>query len=301
MVSYEGLPKTIGFIGLGGMGGRMAARLVQAGAQVVGYDVSAPAAEAAAQTGVTVVDELPAVAAAADRILMSLPNSKIVDAVIFGEGGLLPSLQKGTLIGDLSSGDPRWVRPAWERLREHDVRFVDIPVSGGLPGASDGTLTIMAGGDEADLAEITKVIAPLGTLTRVGGPGAGHLAKALNNTLYACELCISAEALVAGKLWGIESGTLVDVWSRSSSRNGAVDGRIRKNVLARDFTGAMASSLMLKDIRHAIALGDDLGLEMTWARETEKHFERFIEDHGASTVDFGVVQLWEERAGVKIE
>lgn len=293
--------QTIGFIGLGGMGGRMAARLVDAGFVVHGYDVSADAVAVAAETGVIPAADLPTLAMATDRILMSLPNSKIVEAVLFGDQGLVEHLLSGALIVDLSSGSPTWVKGAVDRLAAKGVRFVDVPVSGGFPGAAAGTLTLMAGGADDDVEEARRLTAPLGTLTQVGGVGAGHLAKALNNALYAAALCMSAEALVAGKLWGLQPAALVDVWSRSSGRNGAIDGRIRNNVLKRDFTGAMAAELMLKDVRHAIELGAELGLDMNWAKEAEKQFVDLIAKNDGAIVDFAVVQVWEDRSGVTIE
>jgi 3-hydroxyisobutyrate dehydrogenase len=295
------MSEVIGFVGLGGMGRRMSARLVGAGFEVHGYDVSPDAVAAAAESGVIPAASLGELASATTSILMSLPNSTVVDSVIFGDGGLVPGLAEGSLIVDLSSGSPTWVKGAVERLAGHGVRYVDVPVSGGFPGSENGTLTLMAGGADADVAEATRLTAPLGTLSRVGEVGAGHLAKALNNALYACALCISAEALVAGKLWGLEPAALVDVWASSSGRNGAIDGRIRNNVLKRDFSGAMAAELMLKDIRHAIELGAELGLEMQWAKDSAASFEKLIDEQGGAVVDFAVVQVWEQQAGVTIE
>lgn len=291
----------LGFVGLGGMGRRMAARLVARGHQVHGFDLSPEATADAAGSGVCVQPELRAVAEWAEVLLLSLPDSVVTEQVLFGAAGIADHLAPGVLVVDLTSGDPRFAERAAARLGERELRYVDVPVSGGFPGAEAGTLTLMAGGSDADVETARAVTAPLGVLRHVGGPGAGHLAKAFNNALYACALCISAEALVAARRWGLEPASLLDVWATSSGRNGAIDGRLRSHVLRRDFTGAMSAALMLKDVRHAIEAGRAVGQDMHWAETTAQHFAEFIDRAGGDAVDFGVVQLWEDAAGVVIE
>lgn len=291
----------LGFVGLGGMGRRMAARLVAHGYEVHGYDVQSQAVEGARASGVLPCAELATLANRTDRVLLSLPDSTVAESVVFGENGLARHMSSGTLIVDLSSGSPKWITSAVERLAASGGRIVDVPVSGGFPGAEAGTLTLMAGGSDEDVDEVRALTAPLGELTHLGGPGSGHLAKALNNALYACALCISAESLVVAKLWGLDATRVLDVWTRSSGRNGALDGRIKGNVLVRDFTGAMSARLMLKDIRHAIELGTDVGLDMDWAKRSGEQFEELIARAGAEVVDFAVVTVWEDRAKVLIE
>ncbi len=154
-----------------------------------------------------------------------LPNSQIVTEVVLGSG-LLTTMTRDALLVDMSSSDATETVKLAPVVNDHGVRFLDAPVSGGVPGAEAGTLTIMAGGAEVDLADCRPMLEALGRAIRhVGGIGAGHATKALNNLLAATNLLAGVEALLAAERFGLDPEVLLDVVNQStggswaSSRN----------------------------------------------------------------------------------
>ena len=202
----------IGFVGLGNMGIPMTQRLVGAGYQVRGYDMSADAVAAFeaigtsdAGGGVTAVTDLASVGDGADAVILMLPDSDIVERVVLarlaGEpaegtaGGLLASLPPGATIIDMSSSDPARTRALAAQVALAGVTLIDAPVSGGVSGARAGTLMIMVGGPAAAFERFQPMLATLGKkVVHAGDVGAGHAIKALNNLMSAAHLLASSEA-----------------------------------------------------------------------------------------------------------
>ncbi|MGT2485536.1 NAD(P)-dependent oxidoreductase [Methylobacterium oryzae CBMB20] len=192
----------IGFIGLGNMGGRMTSRLTGAGIDVVGFDTDR---EAASRWGATEAASIAAVVEAADVILMSLPDSKVVERVVLGENGVLAGCRDGQIVVDLSTAAASSTRRIAAALAARGVAYVDAGISGGAAAAENGTLTLMVGGDPAVIDRLGWVFAPIARKVVVmGGSGAGHTTKLLNNFLNAVSLAATAEVMVAGRKAGLD-------------------------------------------------------------------------------------------------
>ena len=194
--------KAIGFVGLGNMGGRIARRLVDAGQPVLGSDSVPGRAEAC---GAVAARSLAQVARETDIILMSLPDSHVVEAVVEGPDGLLAHARPGQILVDLSTAAVSSTQRISKRFAELGVTYIDAGISGGAAAAEKGTLTLMVGGDKAVVESLKDVFAPFSSkVAYMGASGAGHTTKLLNNFLNAVSLAASAEVMVAGKKAGLE-------------------------------------------------------------------------------------------------
>ncbi|WP_326643233.1 NAD(P)-dependent oxidoreductase [Nonomuraea fuscirosea] len=247
----------IGFVGLGNMGGRIARRLTAAGHSVLGHDPAPGAAEKAGATPAATVAE---VGRDAELILLSLPDSKVVESVVLGDDGLLAHARKGQVIVDLSTAAPGSTRRLAGLLAAEGARLIDAGVSGGAAAAERGTLTIMAGGEREEIERITPILETFAQkIFHMGGPGTGHSAKLLNNFLNAVSLAATSEVMIAGRKAGLDPHTLLDVLNSSSGANWATANRFPSIVEGDYLEGGLTSTLMTKDIvlyvDHLRALG----------------------------------------------
>ncbi|MFI5615369.1 NAD(P)-dependent oxidoreductase [Amycolatopsis sp. NPDC051903] len=245
----------LGFVGLGNMGTPMVRRLVEAGYTVRGFDTDPSARERIA----TPVAELTAVAETADAILLMLPSSDVVEQVLF-KGGLLEAARPGTVLVDMGSSRPHSTRTVAEWSASRGVPMVDAPVSGGVLGAEAGTLAVMAGGAAEDVERVRPPLECLGNkVSHVGGVGAGHALKALNNLMSATHLLVSSEALLAGQEFGLDPAAMLEVVNGSSGRSGSTEAKWPKFVLPGTFDSGFGLRLMLKDMRIAVDLAREIG------------------------------------------
>jgi len=249
---------TIGFIGLGNMGSRIARCLRAGGFRVVGYD-SNP--EAAAKVGIEVGASVAEVVRSAQIILMSLPDSKVVEAVVEGDGGVLSSVEKGQVVVDLSTASASSTIRLARLFNDRGAFYVDAGISGGAAAAEKGTLTLMVGGAEEAIERLTPVFRPIASKVVVmGGAGAGHTTKLLNNFLNAVSLAATAEVMVAGKKAGLDLHQLLDVLNASSGVNFATLNRFPKIVDGDYLEGGLTSRLMTKDVVLYADLLHELGV-----------------------------------------
>ncbi|MBN3801484.1 NAD(P)-dependent oxidoreductase [Paraburkholderia sp. Ac-20336] len=236
----------VGFIGLGNMGGRMAQRLVGAGIAVLGYDTARERVEAA---GAQAAGTLREVVGYADVVMLSLPDSKVVEAVVEGEDGVLAHCRAGQIVVDLSTAAASSTIRLAKRFAERGVRYVDAGISGGAAAAEKGTLTLMVGGEAEAVAELQWAFGPISSkVAYMGGSGAGHTTKLLNNFLNAVSLAASAEVMVAGKKAGLDLHLLLDVLNSSSGVNFATLNRFPKIVDGDYLEGGLTGKLMTKDV-----------------------------------------------------
>ncbi|MCJ2013551.1 NAD(P)-dependent oxidoreductase [Methylobacterium sp. J-076] len=248
----------VGFIGLGNMGGRMTRRLVGAGIPVTGYDAD-PAA--AARCGAAAAASVAEVVRGADIVLMSLPDSRVVEAVVAGEGGVLSACREGQVVADLSTAAASSTRRLAGLLAGRGVAYVDAGISGGAAAAEKGSLTLMVGGEAAALARLAPVFAPFAAkVVAMGGSGAGHTAKLLNNFLNAVSLAATAEVMVAGKKAGLDLHRLLDVLNASSGVNFATLNRFPRIVEGDYLEGGLTGRLMTKDVVLYADLLHELGV-----------------------------------------
>jgi 3-hydroxyisobutyrate dehydrogenase len=249
------LPGTVGFVGLGRMGEPMVRRLAAAGVTVRGHDAVPRPALADA---VTLVDEAADVASGAPVVILMLPDSNVVDAVV-RDAGLLDALAPGTVLVDMGSSEPLRTRSLAVEVAARGAVLVDAPVSGGVGGATAGTMTIMVGGPDEAVAALTPLLAVLGRVRHVGGVGGGHALKALNNLMSAAHLLASSEALLAGQRFGLDPAVMLDAVNGSSGRSGSTENKWPNFVLPATFDSGFALTLMLKDIRIALGLAEATG------------------------------------------
>lgn len=249
----------VGFIGLGNMGLPMARRLVDAGVGLRGFDRSAAAITAARAAGVEVSDSLESAAQDADVLLLMLPSSDVVDAVL-ADPALQSVLSAGVIVLDMSSSDPLRTRALAERLAERGATLVDAPVSGGVAGAVAGSLTIMTGGPDEDIDRVEPLLRAMGSVRRTGPVGSGHAVKALNNLLSATHLLVSSEAVRAAIAFGLDPGVVLDVINSSSGRSFSTEYKWPTFVLPESYDSGFALRLLVKDAGIAVDLARSLGL-----------------------------------------
>jgi 3-hydroxyisobutyrate dehydrogenase len=250
--------RTVGFVGLGNMGGRMTRRLVDAGIEVIGYD---PRPGAAESVGAAPAAGPADVARRAPVVLMSLPDSHVVEPVVRGPDGVLEGASSGAIVVDLSTASPASTEQLHAEAAAKGVRYLDAGISGGAAAAEKGTLTIMAGGDADALAEIAWVFEPIAAhVHHMGGPGAGHTAKLLNNFLNAVSLAATAEVMVAGRKAGLDLPQLLEVLNTSSGVNFATKNRFPHIVRGDYLEGGLTSRLMTKDVALYVDLVGRLGV-----------------------------------------
>jgi 3-hydroxyisobutyrate dehydrogenase-like beta-hydroxyacid dehydrogenase len=246
-----------GIVGVGQMGGRMAARVREAGDPIVAYDRDA---ERLAASGIEPAGSLAELVAAVDVVLLSLPDSSIIEPVVLGEGGVLEQARPGQAVVDLSTASPESTRRIHAALAERNVDFLDAGISGGAKAADAGTLTIMVGGDGAALALVRPILERFAAkIFHMGDSGAGHTAKLLNNFLNGISLAATAEVMVAAKLSGLDLETFLDVVNASSGVNFATLNRFPHIIKGDYLEGGLTGRLMAKDIRlyldHVARLG----------------------------------------------
>jgi 3-hydroxyisobutyrate dehydrogenase-like beta-hydroxyacid dehydrogenase len=230
------------------MGGRMARRLAGAGIAVVGYDVRDGLAQAA---GATSAGSPAEVCAGSDCVLLSLPDSKAVESVVLGDrgNGLLEVAGPGQVIIDLSTAAPASTRRLHAALAERGVQYLDAGISGGAAAAEKGTLTIMVGGSGAALARVRWVFEPIAAkVVPMGGSGAGHSTKLLNNFLNAVTLAATAEVMVAARKAGLDLAAVLDVINSSSGVSYASVNRFPHIIKGDYLEGGLTSALMTKDV-----------------------------------------------------
>ncbi|MDF3881129.1 NAD(P)-dependent oxidoreductase [Cupriavidus basilensis] len=255
--------KTVGVIGLGNMGRGMALTLQRSGYAVLGLDKSEQVCAVAREAGIPLAASLPELAKACSAVVLSLPTSAIVRAVLEGEDGLLANAAAGTLLIDTTTADPQITRELAAVLEEKGLRYVDAPVSGGPTGAMKGELTMFIGGSEEDVAFANPILSALGTKRfHIGGVSAGHVAKLINNLLTASHLVTASEAFRLANAAGISTDQLIEAVNAGSGRSGVTLFNYPSRILNNTYSSGFTMQLMRKDVNLAVSLGDSLCLSL---------------------------------------
>ncbi|MFB3820053.1 MAG: NAD(P)-dependent oxidoreductase [Candidatus Methylomirabilales bacterium] len=242
--------QTVGLVGAGIMGSRMCRNLLKAGFPVLAFDRSPEALRVVGEAGATPVADLAAVGRGAPIVLMSLPDPAAVLDVVEGEGGLLAHLPAGAYLCDLSTLDPGTSRRVHASAQAHGIQALDCPVSGGPQGAEAATLTIMVGGDAADLDAVRPVLSAVGRkIVHCGGPGTGQAAKLVNQAMVAVNTVAALEALLVGRKAGLSLDTMFSILQGSSGRSWMLENHVRTQALSGNFEPGFAMDLMFKDLR----------------------------------------------------
>ena len=254
------------FIGLGMMGQPMALRLVQAQYPVFVHDANQETVKNYCNK-IDAKSLLPSEdLGLIDVVITMLPDSEIVEGVIFGVDnfpGIAPKLKPGSVVIDMSSSEPMRSRALGASLKKMDLIYLDAPVSGGVRRAIDGSLAIMVGGDLEAFVEVKPILENLGkSIFHVGDPGSGHAIKALNNYLSAITTLSVAEALIIGKRFGLDPNKMVDVFNSSSGKSNATENKAKQFMLSGTFGAGFTAKLMVKDITMANQLGSAVNSSM---------------------------------------
>jgi 3-hydroxyisobutyrate dehydrogenase len=248
----------VGLIGTGNMGGRIGRRIASAGIPITGYDLDATRVEAA---GLLVAGSIADLVASVDIILLSLPDSGVIEGVARGGGGILASAWAGQVVVDLSTAHPSSTQALYAEYAAKGVDLIDAGISGGAAAAEKGMLTIMAGGSEQALERVRWV---LGTFSQsvhyMGASGAGHTTKVLNNFLNGVSLAATAEVMVAARRAGLDLRLFLEVVNQSSGVNFATLNRFPHIVEGDYLEGGLTGKLMAKDLKLYLDLLAGLGV-----------------------------------------
>jgi 3-hydroxyisobutyrate dehydrogenase-like beta-hydroxyacid dehydrogenase/alkylhydroperoxidase/carboxymuconolactone decarboxylase family protein YurZ len=260
-VSDTQLPP-IGFVGLGNMGMPMASRLLEAGYQVRGFDVSEPVRAAFAALGGTAAASAAEAARGAGLVILMLPDSDVVESVATDPSFIaaLARSEGASVLVDMSSSEPGRTQRLATLLREHGITLVDAPVSGGVKGAVAGRLAVMTGGLSGDENGVEEVLAHFGTIYRAGPVGAGHAVKALNNLMSATHLLVTSEAMLAGQQFGLDPEVMLAIFNASSGRSGSTEVKWPNFIVTETYGSGFGLRLMLKDMRIATGLAQQVDL-----------------------------------------
>jgi 3-hydroxyisobutyrate dehydrogenase len=289
-------PVTIAFLGLGNMGGPMAANLVTAGYTVHGFDVVPAALDHARERGVDVAQDAAGAVSDAEVVITMFPSgTHVLDAY---RDGLLAAARPGTLFIDCSTIDVADAIAARELAVAAGHRGMDAPVSGGTVGAEAGTLTFMAGGDAADFAAAEPVLQVMGgRVVHCGGSGAGQAAKICNNMILGVSMIAVSEAFVLGEKLGLTDQALFDVASAASGQcwalttNCPVPGPVPSSPANRDYQPGFAGALMAKDLGLALNALESTGVAAELGPLAARIYRRFADEGGAGRDFSGIITV----------
>ncbi|MFA7428759.1 MAG: 3-hydroxyisobutyrate dehydrogenase [Rhodospirillaceae bacterium] len=289
---------TIGFIGLGNMGGPMAANLAKAGHTVKAFDLSSDARAKAVEAGCTAATSVVEAASGVDVVVTMLPAGPHVRAVYTGPDGVLGVAAKGTLMIDCSTVDVDSARAVAKACDEAGMMMVDAPVSGGVAGAAGGTLTFMVGGPDAAFAKAKPVLEAMGkTIVHAGGPGNGQAAKICNNMLLGITMIGTCEAFMLAKKLGLDAQKLFDISSKASGQNWSmtsycpVPGPVPTSPANRDYQPGFAADMMLKDLKLAQEAAARAGASTPLGANAEALYQLFS-NNGNGGLDFsGIIKM----------
>ena len=262
------MTETIGFVGIGNMGWPMAVNLAGAGYGLVVADArQAVADNFVQQIGGRTAGNLAALAADSDIVITRMPTSAHVSAVMADDiDHLLAGLRPGSLVIDMTSGQPAVTRALAAKIAAAGSVMIDAPVSGGVSRAKTGELAIMVGGDATVIERARPILAAMGTtILPCGGVGAGQAMKALNNLVSGAGFLIAVEALLMGQAQGLDPAVMVDVLNASTGMNNATQKKLRQFILSRSFDSGFSLDLMVKDLSIATEIGRDGGVATPFA------------------------------------
>lgn len=293
---------TIAFLGLGAIGAPMARHLPAHGFDLIVWNRTRERAEVLAKSVRARVAETPAEAAQEANVAITcLPTSREVEALLNGGDGLLVGLRSGAVLVDCTSGDPATSRRIAARLRERGVAFVDAPVSGGKRGAEEGTLTVMCGGDAADVERVRPVLAAFGKyVVHCGDVGAGDMVKAVNQALLAIHIWATGEGLATLAKAGVDTRVALEVINASSGRSNTSMNLFPERVLSRAFPRTFRLALLDKDLRIAADIARDVGVPSPMTQLASELFRAARAELGEEADHVEAVRVIERTAGVEI-
>jgi len=290
----------MGFIGLGNMGRPMAERIIKSAPLVV-FDIDQQRMDSIVALGAVAADSPAEIARQSDLVLISLPDSRVVSEVVLGEDGLSSNLIPGSLIADMTTGDPTITRQIAKELSKKEIGIVDAPVSGGPRGAYEGSIAIMVGGTLEQYERVTPILEKISrNVLHSGDLGSGHAIKAGNNLLNL--ICRLATFEVVSLLVndGVDPQTAVDIIQKSSGRNYATEVTLPDNILSGKMKQGFTTSLMHKDSILALNLGKKHNLEMPLGTLARELLSQIGSEFGWEADLSAIALSYEEGTGARI-
>lgn len=283
----------IAFIGLGNMGGGMAANLVKAGHVVNAFDLAEDALTRAKDNGCTPFSDVRDGVQGVDAVVSMLPNGKIVDSVF--EGDVIGQAPKGAILLDCSTIDVDTARKVTGDASAAGYEMVDAPVSGGIAAANGGTLTFMVGGTDSAFARAEPILAAMGkAVIHAGGSGAGQAAKICNNMLLGASMIATCETFKLAEKLGLDLQTFYDISSKASGQNWSmtsycpVPGVGPQTPADNGYQGGFATILMLKDLKLAMEAAQSVDADVPMGKRAAELYAAF-ERGGHGGLDFSAI------------
>ena len=285
----------IAFIGLGNMGGGMAANLVKAGHEVHAFDLSSEALARAQDNGCQTYTSVREAVQGAQAVVAMLPNGGIVESVFTAD--VIGHAPTSALLLDCSTIDVATARKVEETARTAGYEMVDAPVSGGIAAANGGTLTFMVGGSDAAFAKAEPILSAMGkAVIHAGASGAGQAAKICNNMILGATMIATCEAFALADKLGLDLQTFFDISSKASGQSWSmtaycpVPGVGPQSPADNGYQGGFAAGLMLKDLKLAMEAAQAAGAKVPMGQRAEELYEEFAND-GNAGVDFsGIIK-----------
>jgi hypothetical protein len=290
----------IGFIGLGNMGQPMARRLIEAGHKLIVYDTRNDAVAPLVALGAQLASSPADVADRVETVMASLPSLQISEKVATGEGGVIHGKRIRRFI-DLSTTGARIAAKIAAALAKKNIVQIDSPVSGGVGGASRGTLAVMVSGPKAEIDLMKGVLSVFGKVFVIGeNPGMAQTMKLANNFLSATAMAATSEAVAMGVKAGLDAAVMIDVINAGSGRSTASDGKFPQAILPRTFNYGFATALMLKDVRLCFDEAKALNVSSVVMSAVLEQWEMTNTEYGGDSDFTAIVKMIEKRAGVVV-
>ena len=291
----------VGFIGLGVMGGPMAANILKGGHELTVFDMSPAAVAALVKAGAKAAASPKEVGAASDIVVTMLPLPAHVEQVVVGPGGVADGLKPGGLVIDMSTIDPQTSRRVGQALLERGMSMIDSPVGKTSEHAVTGTLTLMVGGTPQDIARAKPVLDCMGNQTFLcGGLGAGHAMKMTNNLLATTIMCANTEALAIGVKEGLTLELMVEVMKTTMAWNQQLAVAMPKKAFIGDDSPGFMVKLAAKDVRLAVNAAKALGFQALVGEGALATLDRAAEMGYAERDTAALLKIREDELGIKV-
>jgi 2-hydroxy-3-oxopropionate reductase len=291
----------IGFIGLGIMGRPMVRNLVKGGYAVVVHDLNAASIADVVSAGAVAGGSSLDTAAQSDVIITMLPDGPDVDAAVLGAGGILEGARSGAIVVDMSSISPIVSQKIAAACAAKGVGFIDAPVSGGEPKAIDGTLTIMAGGDQATFDQVVPILEKMGSSVTLTGPvGAGNVTKLANQIMVACNIAAMGEALVLATKAGLDPEIVFNAVKGGLAGSTVLNAKAPM-VIGRNFKPGFRIELHEKDLRNALLAGESMKVSLPLTSMVQQMLISLINEGKGGLDHSAIVTFIEKMAGIEVK
>ena len=294
------MKETIGFIGLGIMGGGMVRNLLKAGFEVHVWNRTSSRMVPIEAAGANGAPDAATVAARSDIIILCVSETRDVEEVLFGENGVVHGAKPGSLIIDTSTISPQATVSMEARLRAAGLRMLDAPISGGSEGAANGTLSIMVGGDESDVTRAMDALEAMASrITHVGGAGAGQMVKLVNQILVVGTMMAISEALLFAQKGGLDLAKTLEAVEHGAAGSWMLSNR-GTQAIVRDFEPGFTIDLQQKDLRLVLEAADALGIPLPMTGQIFQLYRSLQERGLGGEGNHALIMALENLAGMQI-